>query len=183
MTPRWPPETRGAVPLLQMAFTLRRVGEPELAELVALYEQCAEFIRLGSAAPIDAGMVRADLALSVHEGGAFHGIYLPDGALAGVVDYAAGGYMGQADAAFIILLMIGAPWRGRGLGAGVVSLVERQVWANLAVDVLHTAVQVNNPPAIAFWQAVGYRRVSGPTLQPDGTTTYLLEKKRPVAQR
>jgi hypothetical protein len=47
------------------------------------------------------------------------------------------------------------------------------------IQVIGSAVQVNNPDAVAFWGAVGYQRVSGPSLQPDGTTTYLLAKKRP----
>lgn len=159
-------------------FALRPVGEAQLDELVILYQGCADFLRLASAAPVDAAMVLADLELSRSEGGRFHGIYVGD-RLVGVADYTGPGYEGKPDYAFLLLLMLERSWRGQGLGAAVVRQIEARIWADPRVRVLGSAVQVDNPGAVAFWDRMGYARVSGPTRQPDGTTTYLLAKRRP----
>ncbi|MFZ5827612.1 MAG: GNAT family N-acetyltransferase [Bacillota bacterium] len=157
----------------------RPVNEAEIDDLVALYQRCADFIRLGTDKLIDAKMVQADLDISGREGGRFEGIYTANGQLIGVLDVALDGYEGEPDLAFLILLMIDPAYRGQGLGAQVVRRVEIEVWANPRIHRFQTAVQVNNPKAAAFWEAVGFDRISGPTLQPDGTTTYLLEMRRP----
>lgn len=105
------------------------VRESHLPELVALYQRCADFIRLGTEKEIDAAMVQADLEISRCEGGRFLGIFSPDGRLIGVLDVAYNGYEGADDLAFIILLMIDPDWRGRGVGAEVVRLAEDEVRA------------------------------------------------------
>lgn len=162
------------------AFTFRPVHEGHLDDLVALYQRCADFIRLGTDKPIDAAMVQADLDISYHEGGRFASIYAADGRLIGVVDTALDGYEGEPDLAFLILLMIDPAHRGKGIGAEVVRRVAAEVWANPRIQRFQTAVQVNNPRAAAFWEAAGFGRISGPTLRPDGTTTCLLEMRRPT---
>lgn len=154
------------------------VGEAHLSELVALYRRCEEFIRLGTDKPIDAAMVQIDLDISRREGGRFEGIYSDAGELIGVLDVAYDGYEGEADLAFLIFLLIDPAWRGQGLGRLMVQEAEADVWANPRIRRFQTAVQVNNPGAAAFWERVGFRRISEATLQPDGTTTYLLEKQR-----
>jgi GNAT superfamily N-acetyltransferase len=172
------------VPSLEPAsapfFELRPCGEPEMAELVGLYRHCTDFLLLTGDKPVDEAMVRADLALSRREGGLFLGIRLADGTLAGVADAALHGYEERRDLAFLILLMIGRPWRRLGLGRAVVIAVESLAWSDPAIRVMQTAVQVDNPSGAAFWEAAGYRRLGGPELQPDGTVTYLLEKERPL---
>lgn len=154
------------------------VGAEHMAELVALYQRCADFIRLGTAKPIDAAMVQIDLDISHHDNGRFEGIFTPDGSLIGVLDVAYDGYGGEQDLAFLILLMIDPAWRGRGIGAELVRQAEVEVWANPRIQRFQTAVQVNNPRAESFWEAAGFACLRGPTLQPDGTTTCLLEKRR-----
>jgi GNAT superfamily N-acetyltransferase len=159
-------------------FELRPVAEQDRAALLAMYRQCEDFIRLGTSAPIDDAMVQIDLELSRRNGGIFLCIWLPDGALAGVADYIPAGFEGMAECAFIELLMIGQPWRGRGLGTAVLKWIEERVWEAAEITTLRLGVQVNNPRGISFWEAHGFRRISGPTPNPDGTVGYLYEKKR-----
>ncbi len=94
----------------------------------------------------------------------------------GVLDYVPGGYQGDPSAAFLELLMISAPHRGRGIGHAVVEALEAEIRKDPVVRTALAAVQVNNPQAVKFWQREGYRIVRGPTLMPDQTTAYALRK-------
>ena len=161
-----------------VTFELKPIAEQDRPALLTLYRQCEDFIRLGSIAPIDDAMVQTDLDISQRSRGIFLGIWLPDGVLAGVADYIPAGFEGMAECAFIELLMIGRPWRGRGLGAAVLKWIEQRVWKAAEVTALRIGVQVNNPQAINFWEAHGFSRIGGPTLQPDGTVAYLYEKNK-----
>jgi GNAT superfamily N-acetyltransferase len=165
-------------PSAHTTFELRPVTEQDRAALLALYRQCEDFIRLGNTAPIDDAMVQTDLEISQRNRGIFLCIWLPDGVPAGVADYVPAGFEGLAQCAFIELLMIGRPWRGRGLGTAVLKQIEQRVWGAAGVTTLRLGVQVNNPQAINFWEVQGFSRIGGPTPQPDGTVAYLYEKKR-----
>jgi GNAT superfamily N-acetyltransferase len=165
-------------PSAHTLFELRPVAVRDRAALVTLYRQCEDFIRLGSTAPIDGAMVQTDLEISQRNRGIFLCIWLPDGVLAGVADYIPAGFEGMAHCAFVELLMIGRPWRGRGLGAAVLKWIEQRVWAAPEITILRLGVQVNNPQGIKFWEAHGFSRIGGPTPNPDGTVGYLYEKRR-----
>jgi len=165
-------------PSTPTTFDLRPIADQDRAALLTLYRQCEDFIRLGSAAPIDDAMVQADLEISQRIQGIFLCIWLPDGVLAGVADYVPAGFEGMGHCAFINLLMIGRPWRGRGLGTAVLKWIEQRAWAAAEVTALRIGVQVDNPRAINFWETHGFSRIGGPTAYPDGTVGYLYEKNK-----
>jgi GNAT superfamily N-acetyltransferase len=154
---------------------VRHDREEDLWSVLAVYRACEDFLALGpAAASLD--LVRADLDLSVREGGQFCGIFVPPGGpMVGVVDYVAGGWGGRQEVAFLSLLMIAAPWQGQGLGRQVVAAIESAVRTRGAT-LIESAVQVNHPQGIRFWEGRGYRIVSPPEPQPDGTVTYRLRK-------
>jgi GNAT superfamily N-acetyltransferase len=77
--------------------------------------------------------------------------------------------------AFIALLMLSQSCRGKGIGAGVVSALERDL-SRRGIRSIGAGVMVNNAPAIAFWDKMGYRIVGGPELLPDRTTVFGLLK-------
>lgn len=145
--------------------------------MLAVYRQCEDFLALGPEPVASIAMVRQDIEHSRQNGGVFSGIYTATGQMIGVVDYIPGNFEGQAQAAFISLLMISAPFRGRGLGAAITALVEAEIRRDERITAIFSAVQVNNPSALRFWQRQGYDPVGGPQLQPDQTTTILLCKK------
>ena len=155
-----------------------RPFQPEDMEgVLEVYRQCEDFLALGPVSTASLEMVQADLRLSVSEGGIFCVILArPGGEMLGVVDFVLSGWEGNPRAAFLSLLMIAAPQRSRGLGAGVVSLVEGLIAQNPQIEAIHSGVQVNNPGGIRFWERMGYRIVSEAREMPDGTTVYELLK-------
>jgi ribosomal protein S18 acetylase RimI-like enzyme len=158
-------------------FTLRAVKASDLPVMLELYRQCEDFLALGPCPTATLEMVTTDFNHSLAEGSRYCAIVLPAGEVAGVVDYKPSGFQGKLTCGFIELLMIAAPYRMHGLGALVVKRVEDGIRANPAVTEIRSAVQVNNPKAVRFWQRAGYAIASPAEKQADGTVTYALLKK------
>jgi hypothetical protein len=57
--------------ILVQGYSIRPVvqSEPELRRVLAVYQQCEDFLALGPVATASLEMVKADLALSQQEGG------------------------------------------------------------------------------------------------------------------
>jgi GNAT superfamily N-acetyltransferase len=79
--------------------------------------------------------------------------------------------------------MIAAPYRRRGLGKQVVRQIETEILKNSRVRAILTAVQINNPHALRFWQKQGYKIDSDPEVQPDTTITCRLRKNIKIQGR
>jgi RimJ/RimL family protein N-acetyltransferase len=173
-------------PLAQSTFTcqgetfaVRPIGIAEAQAIFTVYEQCEDFLALGPQPRATLAMVQADLQLSLDEGGTFCGLYDMHNVMVGIVDFVPRGFEGDSSRAFLSLLMIGAPWRGKGLGAAVVRLIEAEIGRDERITSIGSGVQVNNPAAIRFWQRCGYAIVGGPELLPDQTTVFHLRKTLP----
>ncbi len=159
------------------SITLRPLSFEALPAVLEVYRQCEDFLALGPVATASAEMVRADMEHAAREGSYYCGIFDAAGNLLGVVDYLPQGFEGRPDQAFLELLMIAAPYRGQGLGAAVVALVEADIRRQPQVTVILSGVQVNNPGAVRFWQRQGYQVVSEPQVQPDTTIAVRLRKQ------
>jgi GNAT superfamily N-acetyltransferase len=148
-----------------------------LAAMLEVYRQCEDFLALGPQPHASLEMVLADLDLSHKGGGIFYGIYLnPSFVMIGVADYIPSGFEGIRQQAFIELLMIAKPFRGRGLGKQIVADLEAEICEDALITVIRTGCQINNPGGIRFWQRCGYR-ITGPAVDyPDQTTAYPMEK-------
>ncbi|MRS02448.1 GNAT family N-acetyltransferase [bacterium] len=94
----------------------------------------------------------------------------------GVLDYVPSHFEGDPACAFLELLMIAAPARKQGIGKAVVNAFEKEITKIGNITSVRSGVQVNNPDAIKFWLGCGFRIISGPTLMPDQTTVYGLQK-------
>ncbi len=158
-------------------FTIRPVTPAEREAVLEVYRQCEDFLALGPVATASMEMVDADIAHSREAGGSFCGVFAADGRMLAVVDYVLHGWEGNPAAAFLSLLMIAAPYRGQGLGYWIVEQVETHIRQDPQVKVIFSGVQVNNPNAVRFWQARGYRIISEPELLADGTTCVQLRKE------
>lgn len=153
------------------------IGYCQADAVLLVYRGCEDFLALGPQPKATMGMVMKDLEDSRRQGRTFCGIYDGRRGMVGIVDYSRRGQGGGKDRASLALLMIAKPHRGRGLGARVVEMVEREIAKDPAVVWIDSGVQVNNAPAIAFWRKMGYEVCGGPELMPDTTTVYHLRKK------
>jgi RimJ/RimL family protein N-acetyltransferase len=158
-------------------FEIRPVRADELAAILELYHQCEDFLALGPNPCASREMVETDLQHSSTQSGVYCGIFDHAGRLIGVVDVVPRNHASVPENAFLELLMITPTYRSGGLGAEVMRAVEEEIGRDGRVHVILSAVQVNNPGAIRFWERMGYRIVSGPESQPDQTVAYRLRKE------
>jgi ribosomal protein S18 acetylase RimI-like enzyme len=159
-----------------MQFSLVPVTSSDLASVLAIYEQCEDFLALGPVPQASVEMVYL-IWKSQKRRGTYYGIYTKERQMIGVVDYVLAGYEGNPAHAYLSLLMIASPYRSKGIGRQIVEMVEADIMKNPSVTTILSGVQVNNPVGIAFWQKMGYRIASQPKPMPDQTTVYDLEKK------
>jgi len=158
------------------SFEVRTITQDDLDAVLDLYRQCEDFLALGPERTASMAMVLKDIEISQSEGGVFCGVYAVDGRMIGIVDFVLSNFEGDPHIAFISLLMIAASFRKQGIGTMIVELIENEIRKDAQVTAILSAVQVNNPQALQFWQKNGYRIVGGPKLQPDQTTTFRLQK-------
>ena len=157
-------------------FEIHAVTPMDEPAILAVYQQCEDFLALGPDPHASLAMVRKDMELSRQEGGIYRGVFAADGRMIGVVDYLPRNFEGASHTAFISLLLIASPFRRQGIGTGVVEFVENEIRKDRRITIILSGVQANNDGGLQFWRKQGYRIVSGPELQPDRTITFRLQK-------
>jgi ribosomal protein S18 acetylase RimI-like enzyme len=159
---------------------IRPIQESDLPAVLEVYHQCEDFLALGPVPTASLEMVAADRELSRAQGSQYNGLFAEDGTLMGIFDFVRSGYHGDSGCAYIELLMIAAPYRGRGLGEEAVRWLELELKnggeGKSGISMLRAGVQANNPGAIRFWQRMGFAMSSEAELLADGTTCYRLQK-------
>ncbi len=158
-------------------FEIRPITESDLEEVLEVYRQSEDFLALGPQPKASMEMILHDIETSRCENGIFCGIYESAGRLVGIIDYVPREFNGAAHVAFISLLLISAPLRNKGIGTKILELVENEIKANSQVNEIQTAVQLNNPAALRFWQMNNYRVIGNPEPRPDQTVVLYLRKK------
>lgn len=170
---------------------VRPITDSDLPAMLEVYRQCEDFLALGPNPHASMEMIASDRALSRAAGGEYCGLFTEEGTLMGIFDFVRSGFGGDPGCAFLELLMIAAPYRGRGLGEEAVRWLEKELTDphpqpfslegergkdQPKISTLRAGVQVNNPGAIRFWQRMGFAITSGAEPQTDGTVCYRLEK-------
>jgi ribosomal protein S18 acetylase RimI-like enzyme len=154
---------------------IRIMPPDDIDSVLEVYHECEDFLALGPESSASMEMVLKDIEETRREGGVFRGIYL-EGGMAGVVSYIPGNFEGNPAHAFLTLLMIIPSCRERRIGTIIVTMVEKEILSDSRVTAILSAVQVNNPRALQFWQRNGYRIIGGPEARPDSTTVFRLRK-------
>lgn len=151
--------------------------EMEKRAILEVYRLCEDFLELGPCPVASMDMVEADLKISENAHADYCGIYLCEtDKMVGVIDVIPIRFEGDARSAYIELLMIASPFRGRGLGRDVVNGVEAWLKANFHIQTLYLSCQVNNPKGLGFWQWMGFQICGEAEKQEDGTTSILMRK-------
>lgn len=149
--------------LVPLHVTDLAAGSPLLAELTALYAGNAAYHRLsGDFAPHPEAVTAEQVAASLREELAVPGAEVllarrgQDGPLTGLAvllaEHPRDGYP------WIGLLMVSAALHRGGHGRALATAVEDRL-RQVGRDAVRLAVLENNPPAAAFWTALGYREL------------------------
>ena len=158
-----------------MNIELKTVTPTDYPAVLEVYRQCEDFLALGPVSKASMEMVKKDIEEADVEKGHFRGVFL-DGKMVGVVSFVPSQFEFRPVDAFILLLMIAEPYRGKGIGTAVLEMVEREICHKKRIRSIRCGVQINNPKAISFWEKHGYYKFAGPDLMPDKTTVYRMRK-------
>ncbi len=157
------------------SLELRSFTPDDTGAMLDVYRQCQDFLALGPEPEASVAMVLKDIETARQENGIFRGIYT-SGRMIGVVSYVAGDFENIPQNAFILLLMIASSYRGKRIGTRIVQHIEKEILMDSRVTTILSAVQINNPGALRFWQKNDYHIEGGPELRPDKTTVFRLHK-------
>ena len=155
---------------------IRPIAENDLGEVLAVYRQCEDFLALGPQPNASRAMIVKDIMASRCAKGLFCGIYTSDEKMIGVVDFVPCNFEEMDHVSFISLLMIIPAFRRQGVGTRILELVEDKMKMIGRVSEIRTAVQLNNPMALRFWQQHDYCVFGNPELRPDQTVVTYLRK-------
>ncbi len=150
------------------------------AAILAVYEQCADYLELQTPEPPSGAMVRSDLATTAQNGGIFAGIWQHESnELIGVISFVPHNFRGQRDYAFVLNLMIGSAHRRQGYGTEAYQAVEEFIWRDLEVKRIGTLLLPQHEPSYAFAEKQGFERAGGPFKNRRGYGLWAFSKKRP----
>ena len=161
---------------------MRTLSARDYPAVVRVYRQTPRFIVELNGRPAESvgqEMVEEDAAQAAHHGATFVGFFLCEGGeMIGVASFVPGGYRGRPSLAWIALLMMAEPYQRQGYGTEAYQFVEEAIFANPDVQTIGLGALINNGPAIAFWQAMGYRRSCSTVRDKDGREIVMLQKQR-----
>jgi ribosomal protein S18 acetylase RimI-like enzyme len=156
-------------------ITIRPVTPADYPSILEVYQQCEDFLALGPVTKASMDMVLQDIRDAGIENGIYCGIFTGT-EMIGVVSYVPSQFEFRPVDVFILLLMIAAPYRGKGIGSVIVDIVEKELCSHHRIRYIRLGSQVNNPRAVKFWKEKGYYVYGGPDLLPDKTTVYHMRK-------
>ena len=152
----------------------------EVAAVLAVYEQCADYLELQTPERPSGAMVQSDVATTEKLGGVVAGIYRRESdELIGVISFVPGNYRGQRDYAFVLNLMIAAAQRRQGYGTEAYRAVENFIWRDEAVKRIGALLLPQHEPSYAFAEKQGFERAGGPFKNKRGYGLWAFSKKRP----
>ena len=150
------------------------------AAILAVYEQCADYLALQTPEPPSGAMVQSDVATTAKLGGVFAGIYRRDSnELIGVISFVPQNFRGQRDYAFVLNLMIGAVHRRQGYGTEAYQAVEDFIWRDSEVKRIGALLLPQHEPSYAFAEKQGFERAGGPFKNKRGYGLWAFSRKRP----
>ena len=143
-------------------ITLEPLTKEDYATAATIFAECRDFLVYISGEKPDSTaieLVAREAAAAAAHRAVFAGIR-PAGSrsMIGVATYQPSGYGGDPAAAWIALLLIAPPYRGKGYGARACRLIEHSVFVRGATSI-RLGVLLNNPAAVLFWKTMGYRDI------------------------
>jgi len=150
------------------------------AAILAVYEQCADYLELQTPEKPSGAMVQSDVATTAQLGGVLAGIYRREtNELIGVIGIVPRNFRGQRDYAFVLNLMIGTAYRRQGYGTEAYWAVEDFIWRDSEVKRIGTLLLPQHEPSYAFAEKQGFERAGGPFKNKRGYGLWAFSKKRP----
>jgi RimJ/RimL family protein N-acetyltransferase len=154
-------------------------------EAAAVYRQSRHFLLdISGESPGNIGLelVEKEAAEANEHGAVFASIRVKENRrMIGVAIYESSGYQDDPACAWIALLMIAEPFHRLGYGSEACGIIENEILGNVEVRTIKLGVLANNPPALAFWNEMGYRKTGIKECRETAHNIIIMQKSFPAA--
>ena len=165
-------------------LVIKSLSPADADNVLKVYTGSKDFFELQTAEVPSSELIRSDLAQAKKQGREFAGIFSgASNELIGVISFVPKDFQGQADYAWISLMLIRRSDRRQGLGREAYQAIEQFIFSDPSVRRIGHALLPQFDPSLKFAEALGFERAGGPFKNKRGFGLYSFVKRRPDRQR
>jgi RimJ/RimL family protein N-acetyltransferase len=158
---------------------VRSLVEADAPDVLQVYLGAKDFFDLQTTADLSGEMIRSDMAATEKMGGEFVGIFSrASNELIGVNAFVPKNFQGQADYAWINLLLVREIDRRQGIGREAYQAIEATIFSDPNVKRIGGTLLPQFEPSLKFAEAMGFERAGGPFKNKRGFGLYSFVKRR-----
>lgn len=147
--------------------------------VLKVYSGAKDFFDLQIMEELSGEIIRSDMAATEKRGGEFAGIFSrASQELIGVVAFVPKNFQGQADYAWINLVLVRDSDRRQGFGREAYQAIETTIFSDLTVKRIGGTLLPQFEPSLKFAEALGFERAGGPFKNKRGYGLYAFVKRR-----
>jgi RimJ/RimL family protein N-acetyltransferase len=159
---------------------IKSLSQADADNVLKVYADSKDFFELQTAEELSSELIRSVLAATQKQGGEFAGIFSrASNELIGVISFVSKNFQGQADYAWISLMLIRGSDRRQGFGREAYYAIEQFIFTDPTVQRIGHALLPQFDPSLKFAEALGFERAGGPFKNKRGFGLYSFVKKRP----
>lgn len=161
-------------------LVIKSLSQADADNVLKVYEGSKDFFDLQTTEELSGELVRSDMAAIQKQGGEFAGIFdRASNELIGVIAFVPKNFQGQADYAWINLLLIRDSDRRQGFGREAYQAIEQFIFDDQTVKRIGCTLLPQFDPSLKFAEALGFERAGGPFKNKRGFGLYSFVKRRP----
>jgi RimJ/RimL family protein N-acetyltransferase len=164
-------------------LVIKSLIESDTPAVLKVYQGSKDFFDLQTTEEPSSELIRSELAQAEKQGREFAGILRrASNDLIGVISFVSKNFQGQADYAWISLLLIRISDRRQGFGREAYQAIEQFIFSDPTVQRIGHALLPQFDPSLKFAEALGFERAGGPFKNKRGFGLYSFVKRRPDRQ-
>jgi RimJ/RimL family protein N-acetyltransferase len=165
--------------LITARLMVQTLVESNVPDALKVYVGAKDFFDLQTTEELSGEMIRSDMAATEKQGGEFAGIFSrASHELIGVIAFVPKNFQGQADYAWINLLLIRDIDRRNGFGREAYQAIEAIIFSDPNVKRIGGTLLPQFEPSLKFAEALGFERAGGPFKNKRGFGLYSFVKRR-----
>ncbi len=161
-------------------LVIKSLSPADADHVLKVYEGSKDFFDLQTPEGLSGELIRSDMAATEKQSGEFVGIFdRASNELIGVIAFVPKNFQGEADYAWINLLLIRGSDRRQGFGREAYQAIEQYIFSNPNVKRIGCTLLPQFDPSLKFAEALGFERAGGPFKNKRGYGLYSFVKRRP----
>jgi RimJ/RimL family protein N-acetyltransferase len=164
-------------------LVIKSLSQADADNVLKVYTGSKDFFELQTAEEPSSELIRSEMAATQKQGGEFVGVFdRATDELIGTIAFVPKNFQGQADYAWISLMLIRGSDRRQGFGREAYQAIEQFIFSDPGVQRIGHALLPQFDPSLKFAEALGFERAGGPFKNKRGFGLYSFVKRRPDRQ-